>query len=163
MVSLIIQKFRPFVNTFSSTKQHFLTFLFRETEKREAIRLVLIRMFTNFGRDVFFSADLCYNGSSKKAFLREEGGTRSVTEGARVTLSFRKFRCIALSLSRLRRQLPPGGSLWTRSCIFRGMGFARCLCNTKAKLAINRTVNRNLTEEIIVWRNIFIFLLLFLL
>ena len=32
-----------------------------------------------------------------------------MTEGARVTLSFRKFRCIALSLSRLRRQLPLGG------------------------------------------------------
>ena len=28
------------------------------------------------------------------------GGTRSVTEGARVTLSFRNFHCIALSLSR---------------------------------------------------------------
>ena len=55
------------------------------------------------------------------------------------------------------------GSLWMRSCIFRGMGFALSLCNTKVKLAINRTVNRNLTEEIIVWRNIFIFLLLFLL
>ena len=33
-----------------------------------------------------FSADLCYNGVSKKTFLREEGGTRSVTEGARATL-----------------------------------------------------------------------------
>ena len=40
----------------------------------------------NFGRELVFSADLCYNGVSKKAFLREEGGTRSVTEGARVTL-----------------------------------------------------------------------------
>ena len=26
----------------------------------------------------------------------------------------------------------------------RGMGFALCLCNTKAKLAINRTINKNL-------------------
>ena len=43
-------------------------------------------MFTNFGRDIVFSADLCYNGSIKKAFLREEGGTRSVTEGACATL-----------------------------------------------------------------------------
>ena len=40
----------------------------------------------NFGRELVFSADLCYNGSNKKAFLREEGGTRSVTEGACVTL-----------------------------------------------------------------------------
>ena len=82
----------------------------------------------NFGRAVVFSADLCYNGSSKKAFLREEGGTRqgfpeanemsfggslrSVTEGARVTLVFNKFYRNALSLTRLRRELPPGGSLW---------------------------------------------------
>ena len=27
------------------------------------------------------------------------------------------------------------------------MGFARRVCNTKAKLAINRTINKNLTEE----------------
>ena len=42
----------------------------------------------NFGRELVFSADLWYKGVSKKAFLREEGGTRSVTEGARVTLKF---------------------------------------------------------------------------
>ena len=48
-----------------------------------------------------------------KAFLREEGGTRSVTEGACATLNLCKFECNALSLSRLRRQLPPGGSLFT--------------------------------------------------
>ena len=42
----------------------------------------------NVGRELVFSADLCYNGVSKKAFLREEGGTRSVTEGACVTLKF---------------------------------------------------------------------------
>ena len=41
---------------------------------------------TNFGRELVFSADLCYNGDNENAFLREEGGTRSVTEGARVTL-----------------------------------------------------------------------------
>jgi len=65
------------------------------------IRLVLIRMFgffvgaiidrpqttakktgdqwsplqTDFGRELVFSADLCYNRISKKAFLREESGT----------------------------------------------------------------------------------------
>ena len=65
------------------------------------------------------------------AFLREEGGTRqgfpeanemsfggslrSVTEGARVTLVFNKFYRNALSLTRLRRELPPGGSLWVVS------------------------------------------------
>ena len=67
------------------------------------------------------------------AFLREEGGTRqgfpeanemsfggslrSVTEGARVTLDLFYLHCNALSLSRLRRQLPPGGSLWMRATL----------------------------------------------
>ena len=41
------------------------------------------------------------------------------------------------SLSRYR-----DSSLYTRepleACIFRGMGFALCLCKTKAKLAINK-------------------------
>ena len=46
------------------------------------------------------------------AFLREEGGTRSVTEGVRVTLDLHYFYRNALSLTRLRRELPPGGSLW---------------------------------------------------
>ena len=45
------------------------------------------------------------------AFLREEGGTRSVTEGACETLAFNKFYHNALSLTRLRRELPPRGSL----------------------------------------------------
>jgi len=40
----------------------------------------------DFGRELVFSADLWYNGANEKAFLREEGGTRSVTEGACVTL-----------------------------------------------------------------------------
>ena len=31
-------------------------------------------------------------------------------------------------------------------CIFRGVGFARSICNTKAKLAINRRINNNLTN-----------------
>jgi hypothetical protein len=30
------------------------------------IMLVLIRMFTNFGSEVVFSADLCYNGITEK-------------------------------------------------------------------------------------------------
>ena len=59
-----------------------------------------------------FSVLFVYNAEGKKAFLREEGGTRSVTEGARATLNF-DFLCYnAFSLSRLRRQLPPGGSLF---------------------------------------------------
>ena len=46
------------------------------------------------------------------AFLREEGGTRSVTEEARATLTLYKLYGNAFSLSRLRRQLPPRGSLF---------------------------------------------------
>ena len=38
-------------------------------------------------------------------------GDHEVVEGARVTFSLREFYCHALSLSRLRRQLPPRGSL----------------------------------------------------
>ena len=33
------------------------------------------------------------------------------------------------------------GSLWTRSCIFRGIGFARSICNTNSKLAIKGDKN----------------------
>ena len=59
-----------------------------------------LRIHKNFGRDVFFSADLCYNVANRKP--------------------------------------PSEREPMVRSCIFRGMGFARCLCNTKAKLAIKR-------------------------
>jgi len=50
--------------------------------------------------------------SSIIAFLREEGGARSVTEGACVTFGLRNHYYNALSLTRLRRELPPGGSLF---------------------------------------------------
>ena len=35
-------------------------------EKRGLLRGVLIRMFTNFGVELVFSADLCYNGANRK-------------------------------------------------------------------------------------------------
>ena len=44
-------------------------------------------------------------------------GTALAVEGACVTLGLDKSYCIALSLSRLRRQLPPGGSLKTRAIL----------------------------------------------
>ena len=53
----------------------------------------------NFGREIVFSADLCYNGANEK---------------------------------------PSSGREPLALCIFRGMGFARSLCNTKAKLAIKQ-------------------------
>ena len=43
------------------------------------------------------------------------------------------------------------GSLGMRSFIFRGMGFARCLCNTKAKLVI-KEVYINVKNHIIFMR-----------
>ena len=41
-----------------------------------------------------------------------------MTEGARVTLGLCYLHCNALSLSRLRRQLPHGGSLWLYPLVF---------------------------------------------
>ena len=35
-------------------------------KKYQLIRLVLIRMFTNFDREIVFSADLRYNGANEK-------------------------------------------------------------------------------------------------
>ena len=49
--------------------------------------LLLIRMFTNFGRDVVSSADLCYNEAIEKPPSEREVARVSVTEGACVTLS----------------------------------------------------------------------------
>ena len=43
--------------------------------------LVLIRTFTNFGRDVVFSADLCYNVDNEKASPLGRGGGEADGEG----------------------------------------------------------------------------------
>ena len=43
-------------------------------------------MFTNFGRDIVFSADLCYNGANEMPPSEREVARVSVTEGACVTL-----------------------------------------------------------------------------
>ena len=42
---------------------------------------------TNFGRDVVFSADLCYNEANEKPPSEREVARVSVTEGACVTLN----------------------------------------------------------------------------
>ncbi len=47
---------------------------------------------------------LCVLSGDNIAFLWEEGGTRSVTEGVHVTLVFHKFYRNALSLTRLCRE-----------------------------------------------------------
>ena len=41
-----------------------------------------------------------------------------------------------------------------RSCIFRGMGFARSICNTKAKLAINRRIRICMCAKVLLHRDL---------
>ena len=53
-------------------------------KKEVALRGVLIRMFTNFGRELVSSADLCYNEVSEKPPSERWHGA-AVTEGACVT------------------------------------------------------------------------------
>ena len=53
----------------------------------------------------------CYLPGGGKKPSSGRKGDHEVVEGARVTLSLYILHCNALSLSRLRRQLPPGGSL----------------------------------------------------
>ena len=53
----------------------------------------------------------CYLPGGNKKPSSGRKGDHEVVEGARVTLNLDILRCNALSLSRLRRQLPPGGSL----------------------------------------------------
>ena len=88
----------------------------------------------NIGRELVFSADLCYNGANEKPPSKREGDRVS---GGR---SLRDFRVV---VSSLLRTLPQSASLTAPSRRepqdarnLRGMGFALCLCNTKAKLAI---------------------------
>ena len=61
-------------------------------EKISRFRSVLIRMFTNFGRDIVFSADLCYNETNEKPPSEREGDRVS---GGR---SLRDFRFALTSL-----------------------------------------------------------------
>ena len=53
--------------------------------------------------------------TTKKPPSEREGDRVSGGRSLWVTLGLDKSYCIALSLSRLRRQLPPGGSLWVGS------------------------------------------------
>ena len=78
------------------------------------------------------SADLCYNGTNEKPPLCK-GRWQPKADGGIV----KKPKIAGNNPSVANATAPfTQGSLWMRSCIFRGMGFARSLCNTKAKLAI---------------------------
>ena len=70
----------------------------------------------------------------EKASLREGGGTRSVTEGACATYEFDKDYCAALSLTRLRRELPPGGSLFYVHLCLINFPDKHCICVHKRKI-----------------------------
>ncbi len=48
---------------------------------------------------------------------KRRGGTAIAVEGACVILDLCLLLCRAISLSRLRRQLPPGGSLWHKNIL----------------------------------------------
>ena len=86
----------------------------------------------NFGRELFFSADWCYNEPNEKPHLCKG---RCRANAWRRDCKCRKAAKNNPSVANATAPFTQG-SLWTRSCIFRGMGFALCLCNTKAKLAI---------------------------
>ena len=82
-------------------------------------------MGTKISAENLFSLPICVIMGLTKSLPPRGRGTALVVEGACVTLGLYQLSCYALSLSRLRRQLPPGGSLWKCSSIFRGMGIAR--------------------------------------
>ena len=82
-------------------------------------------MFTNFGGGIVASADLRYNGANEKPLPWGEVAAEP-TERAN--------RGENIPSHPLSRELSQRESLRTRN--LRGMGFARCICNTKAKPAI---------------------------
>ena len=68
--------------------------------------------------EILFSLPICgIMGLTKSLPPRGRWHGVAVTERVCVTLGLDKYYCIALSLSRLRRQLPPGGSLGLRTTI----------------------------------------------
>ena len=90
------------------------------------------------------------------AFLREEGGTRSVTEGARATLTLYKLYGNAFSLSRLRLQLTPGGSHFVHLCLI-NFPDKHCFCGHKSEglhKAIKKSKIRNRLEVFAVTKRI---------
>ena len=82
-------------------------------------------MVQNFGRGIVSSAALCYNKANEKASPFGRGGGEADGEGKLLQ---------RLPSHPLPRELSLRESLRTRNR--RGMGIARSLCNTKAKLAM---------------------------
>ena len=72
---------------------------------------------TKISAENLFSLPICAIMGLTKSLPPSGRGTALAVEGACVTLGLNKSYCIALSLSRLRRQLPPGGSLRARASL----------------------------------------------
>ena len=81
----------------------------------------------NVGRELVFSADLWYNRTNEKPLPLGEVAMNLALQGLR-----RRGRTIPLSPA-IAGDLPKGEP-WD-TCNLRGMGFARSICNTNAKLA----------------------------
>ena len=90
-------------------------------------------MFANFGRELVFSADLCYNGTNKKPPLCK-GRWQPKADGGIVKIS----TALENNPSVANATAPFTQGSLLDECNLRGMGFALCLCNTKAKLAIKK-------------------------
>ena len=100
--------------------------------------MAIIMMITNFSRDIVFSVDLRYNEANEKP-----SSGRKVARRSRDGRSLRDFRFrLNVFVTRspsvsptLDSSLPEGAFGYFH---LRGMGFARSLCNTKAKHAIKQ-------------------------
>ena len=87
------------------------------------------RPYKQISAEIFFSLPICVIMVLTKSLALWERWRRSRRRG-------RGFAQRTLSPA-IAGALPQGEPL--DACIFKGMGFARSLCNTKAKLAINGT------------------------
>ena len=81
----------------------------------------------NVGRELVFSADMCYNDMGGSVFGKNHS-TIILSEIARIMKNicdtFTKTQFVGATTNYMRKN--------------RGMGFALCLCKTKAKLAIKQ-------------------------
>ena len=98
------------------------------------------------GRELVFSADLLYNGANEMPSSERKGDRVS---GGR---SLRDFRVVSTFLLRALPQSPTAPAPSRReplgACNLRGMGFARSLCKTNAKLAIKQNDKLEFDEEV---------------
>ena len=92
--------------------------------------------------EILFSLPMCVIMGLRNASPAGRGGGEADGEGSTV----RKEPSHPLS-----RELSQRESLWTRSCNFRGMGFALYFCNTKAKLVIKQYIRKEFDGGVRKW------------